>query len=365
MSLNSRYTFLAVKTSLGDVLLHWYQKHRRDLPWRKTIDPYKIWVSEIMLQQTQVQTVIAYYERWIRQFPDVKSLAEAPEDAVLKAWQGLGYYRRAKNLKVAAQEIAARHAGIFPSSLTEIRGLSGVGDYTAGAIASIAFNQPVCAVDVNVLRVGARVLYLRPDTTPAKARSTIAAQVAAWIPKGMARHFNQALMELGAMICLPAAPRCPICPLREFCAARKAGVQDDVPPRKAGSQREKLTVVAGVLRDSMGRILIQKRPPEGLMGNLWEFPGGKKESGESLEKALEREWREELGIGIKAGQKFMTVRHAYTRFDVQLHVFFCSLVSGRPKALWAEEIRWVPLEDLDSFAFPSANAKIVQRLRNP
>ncbi len=350
--------------ALGTTLLAWYMKNRRDLPWRKTRDPYKIWVSEIMLQQTQVQTVLGYYDRWMRKFPTVKALARASQEQVLKAWQGLGYYRRAKNLHNAAKEIAAKHNGVFPKTLEEIRALPGIGPYTAGAIVSIAFNKPVCALDVNVLRVGCRVLGLQEDPAKAWVREAVANEAQRWIPKQKARWFNQALMELGALICVPSAPRCSLCPIREFCLAYQKGLQKKIPPRQISEKRIKISVVAGILRDPKGRVLIQKRPQDGLMGNLWEFPGGKVEPRESLEQALSREWQEELGVLVKPLRCVMNIAHAYTKFDVDLHVLECSLASGCPKALWAQEIRWVPVARLDDYAYPSANVKIVRWLKS-
>ncbi len=352
-----------MKHSLGETLLRWYAAHRRDLPWRKTKDPYKIWVSEIMLQQTQVQTVIDYYNAWIKRFPDAAALAAAPMDDVLRAWQGLGYYRRARNMHAAAQAIVREHAGVFPGEEEAIRRLPGIGDYTAGAIASIAFDKPVPALDVNVLRVAARVLLLRGDVRKPPLRRKIGETVQGWIPKGKARWFNQALMELGALICLAEKPRCLPCPVRPFCKAHDQGMQHRLPARAAKQAREKIIVVAGVLRDGRGRVLIQKRPPEGLMGDLWEFPGGKVEPGEALAQALAREWKEELGVGIAGGEQLLDIHHAYTRFDVRLHVFACRLLRGRPKALWAKEIRWVAPSDLGKYAFPSANVKIVSLLQ--
>ena len=316
-----------------------------------------------MLQQTQVQTVIEYYNRWTRLFPTVQKLADAKEEKVLKAWQGLGYYRRAKNLYKAAKEIVAKHAGIFPRDLETIRALPGIGPYTAGAIASIAFNKSVCALDVNVLRVASRVLGLHDDPAKAMVKDAIGREVQGWIPAGKARWFNQALMELGALICLPSQPHCLLCPVREFCSAFREGLQEEIPPKRSAEKKIKLTVVAGILRDPQGRVLIQKRPEGGLMGNLWEFPGGKVEPEENLSQALIREWREELGVTVLPQEEWMTIRHAYTKFDVELHVFVCRLTAGRPKALWAKEIRWVPVERLDHFAYPSANARIVRRLQ--
>jgi A/G-specific adenine glycosylase len=348
--------------TLGVSLLKWYDKHQRDLPWRKTRDPYKIWISEVMLQQTQVQTVLAYYREWMRRFPTVEALAKAPEGEVLRAWQGLGYYRRAKNLHRAARQILVEYNGVFPSDIAILRKLPGVGAYSAGAVASIAFNQSVPAVDVNVLRVAARILLLRGDPTQPAAKDIITREVQRWIPRGRARWFNQALMELGAMICVSGQPLCLLCPISGFCKAYQEGVQDAIPPKAEPKKKEKITVVAGVLKDLRGRVLIQKRPNKGLMANLWEFPGGKVELGERLAQALQREWTEELGLRITAGREIMAIRHGYTRFNVHLHVFECEKSSGRPKALWAQEIRWVPVRDLERFAFPSANVRIVRWL---
>ncbi len=315
-----------------------------------------------MLQQTQVQTVLTYYSGWLRRFPSVHTLACADLDQVMKAWQGLGYYQRAKNLHRAAQQIVGEHGGIFPRNIEQIRRLPGIGDYTAGAVASIAFDLPVCALDVNVLRVGARLLGLKRRQADKFVVRRVRQKVLEWMPAGRARWFNQALMELGALVCFAAKPHCDACPLRPYCAANRRGIQDDIPQKPRAKQKTRLNVVAGVAQDDCGKVLIQKRPAHGLMANLWEFPGGKVMPGEARGDALIREWKEELGVAVQPQRKIMTIRHSYTQFDVQLHVFLCRITRGIPRALWAEQIRWVRTGELDRFAYPSANLKIVRWL---
>ena len=357
MTLNQQQTIAAIATALPA----WWKRRRRDLPWRRRSDPYAIWISEIMLQQTQVATVVPYFERFCVRFPDVRTLAEAGLDEVLKVWEGLGYYSRARNLHRAARMVVEQHGGRLPQSAAELRTLPGIGRYTAGAIASIAFGLDEPVLDGNVTRVLCRVFSVRqqPKTAPVQRRLWSLAR--RLIPAGRAGLFNQAMMDLGATVCVPSGPRCPQCPLRKVCRARARGEQDKLPVKTKRPPLPHQTIVAGVIRKG-GRILIDQRNPDGLLGGLWEFPGGKVEPGEGLQDALRREVREELGIEIRVLEPIATVRHAYTHFRITLHAFDCRHVSGRPAPLQCAACKWVGRKDLDRYAFPRANRKIIEAL---
>ncbi|ACL06144.1 A/G-specific adenine glycosylase [Desulfatibacillum aliphaticivorans] len=344
-------------------LLRWYEENARDLPWRRTSDPYAIWVSEIMLQQTQVKTVIPYFLRWMDAFPNISSLAEAPLDDVLKMWEGLGYYSRARNMHKAAKEIMDRLDGRMPRTYKGLLELPGIGAYTAGAVCSIAYNQDVPLVDANVKRVFARILDMEKPVEQTAATREIRGLAESLIPSGKAGLFNQALMELGALVCTPKNPDCKGCPVSVHCLALKEQTVDSRPVLPPKKKTQALEVSAGVcVRDR--KILIQKRLPKGLMAGLWEFPGGKLNPGESPEQALVREFAEELEIDIECGEKITVIQHAYTRFRVRLHVFWCSMKkpAQTPALHAAEEIRWVSPKELDGLAFPSADRRLIQML---
>ena len=338
-------------------LLRWYRREKRDLPWRHTTDPYAIWISEVMLQQTTVNAVIPYYERWLRRFPDIQSLARAPLSRVLKTWQGLGYYQRARNLSAAAKIIVSNHGGRLPGDAETLRSLPGFGAYTTAALLSIAFGRRAALVDANVRRVLMRLEGVREPVKSGDDRKWLD-RLAPLLPARRPGDFNQALMELGALVCRPRNPLCLCCPFESGCAAFAAGEQEIIPPPKA-LRTESLTAVVGVVVEN-GRVLIQRRPAEGLLGGLWEFPGGKVEPGETLTEALAREMREELGVSATRLKPLLTVDHSYTRFRVTLHAFTCGLTSA-PKAD-PRRRRWVRLSELRGYPFPSGNAKIVERI---
>jgi len=344
-------------------LLGWFAKNARDLPWRRTADPYAIWVSEIMLQQTRVPAVVPYYERFLRRFPTVRQLARARLDAVLKLWEGLGYYSRARNLHRAAKEIVARCGGHLPSSREELLPLPGIGRYTAGAIASIAFGRREPLVDGNVIRVLCRLFRIKGSPRDSAVEKRIWALAAKLVPKSHAGQFNQALMELGREICLPRHPRCDECPVNRFCEAGLHHEQDSLPTRVPRKQLPFHTVAVGVIYRN-GRILIDKRKPEGLLGGLWEFPGGKKRRGEPLPAALRREVREELAITVRVGRLLAVVDHTYSHFRVRIHAFECTYVSGTPHCIACADFKWVRPGDLGRYAFPAANKKIMEILRS-
>jgi A/G-specific adenine glycosylase len=347
------------KQAFSRKLVAWYRVHKRPLPWRKTGDPYKIWVSEIMLQQTTVGAVIPYYEKWLKRFPDIKSLASASLQDVLKAWQGLGYYQRARNLHRSAKILIQKYGGKLPDGYEELRGLPGFGPYSTAAVLSIAFDQPYPVVDANVRRVLMRILGIRGEAG-AERDKILLDRLIPHFPKKYAGTFNQALMELGALVCKPRNPLCLLCPVQTFCLAFERGEQEVIPRPKKRTYHKIEAVVAIIRKD--GKILLQKRPPSGLLAGLWEFPGGKKKAGEGLKAALAREIREELGVEVKQAKFLMIVKHAYTQFEVMLHAYECTL-QGEP-LLKKNSHRWVGLRSLQKYPFPSGSAKIVNALRN-
>lgn len=344
-------------------LLTWYRRHRRDLPWRSETSAYRIWISEVMLQQTQVATVIPYYQRFLNRFPTLADLAAAPLEDVLKVWEGLGYYARARHLHRAAIEMVERYGGRFPQTYAELRTLPGFGEYTAGALASIAFNQAVPAVDGNVKRVLARLFALQEDLRRGPIARQLREIAAALVDPQAPRDWTQALMELGATICLPQAPKCLLCPLYELCQARLLGLERKLPVKSTKKLLPHYHVTAAVI-SLEGKVLIARRPSEGMLGGLWEFPGGKQEAGESLADCLRREIREELGLEITVGELLVTIKHSYTHFKITLHAFICHLVKGQPQARGVADWRWVTLDELDSFPFPRTDQKIIEALRN-
>ncbi|MBC7264278.1 MAG: A/G-specific adenine glycosylase [Chloroflexi bacterium] len=344
-------------------LLAWYETHSRDLPWRHTRDPYHIWLAEVMLTQTKVRTVIPYYKRFLARFPDVHALASASLDDVLKYWEGLGYYARARNLHLAAQQLVAEYDGQFPADRETWIALPGIGGYIAGSILSIAFGQNVSAVDGNARRVLCRVFLIQEDTALPATQRRLTTLAQSLLPLGRAGDFNQALMDLGAMICSPTTPRCEGCPLADICRARAMNMQGEVPLRRKRRKLPHYDIVAGVIWKG-DQILIDRRPPKGLLGSLWEFPGGKLEPGETPEEALSREVREELGIEVIVRQHLLTTKHAYTHFSITLDAFHCQYLSGTPQCIGCAEWKWIRVEELEAFAFPGANQPIIEALRN-
>lgn len=342
-------------------LLTWYSTCGRTLPWRETTDPYAIWVSEIMLQQTQVKTVLPYYDRWMQQFPTVEALAAASQQEVLKAWEGLGYYTRARNLHRAAQLVVKTHGGQFPASLEAALSLPGIGRTTAGGILSAAYHLPISILDGNVKRVLARLIAL--TIPPQRAIAPLWALSDRLLDPIHPHDFNQALMDLGATICTPKRPSCLLCPWQFCCAAHRMNMANDLPISESRSPLPHKQIGVAVIWNEAQHILIDRRRQEGLLGGLWEFPGGKIEPGETVEDCIRREIREELGIAIEVGDRLMTIDHTYSHFRVTLNVFHCRHLSGTPQPIECDEVRWVTLEELNHYPFPKANTQIIDALQ--
>lgn len=350
-------------TSPAPELLAWYHDAARDLPWRRTRDPYAIWVSEVMLQQTQVATVIPYWERWMARFPDVRALADAPEDEVLKRWEGLGYYSRARHLQAAARVIMAHHGGQVPATWDEVRRLPGVGDYTAGAILSIAFGQGVAAVDGNVLRVMSRLALVREDVTRPATRKAITGLVQALHDRcADASALTQALMELGATVCTPTRPRCDACPVARHCRALAAGLVDELPV-KAGGRPPKAMVLGAALVEDGDRVLYVKRPAPGIWGGLWTFPAAElagadpahpEAAGPALAAALAAE-----GLEVELGPMIAMVRHTLTHRQLTIPVFRALRRRGTPRDV---ELAWAAPGAPAELALPVPFQKLVRDL---
>lgn len=313
-----------------------------------------------MLQQTRVDTVVDYYRRFLKRFPSLRSLADAPLDDVLKQWEGLGYYARARNLHRAAQRVRDEYGGRFPRTAAELQALPGIGPYTAAAIASLAFGEDVAVVDGNVMRVLSRLNAYATEVSTTEAKRQFQHWADTLLPSGRAGAFNEAMMELGATVCTPKAPDCPACPMSHVCAGRSEA--ERYPVKKKKKPVPTVVVGAGVVRDSRNRILIAQRKPEGLLGGLWEFPGGKLEPGETLEECVVRELEEELGIVVEVGEKRQVVHHVFSHFKLEMHVFDARLKKGRPRPIDCADIAWCRPPDFERYAFGKADLEVVRGL---
>ncbi len=345
----------------GQRLLAWYKLNARTLPWRGHPDSYAVWVSEIMLQQTRVDTVIPYFLNWMRRFPSLQALAESDEQDVLNAWEGLGYYSRARSLLKAARQLHADGRTSLPTTRPELEKLPGLGRYTAAAIASIAFGQDEAVLDGNVKRVLSRFFNIEIQADTPAGEKFFWQVAEECLPQGQAGDYNQAVMDLGATVCTPTNPNCERCPLNDLCTARQLGLQTQRPVMSEKKPIPHLLVVAAVI-DQDGKVLIARRPSKGLLGGLWEFPGGKVEEGESLPAALVREIKEELAAGITVAGEIGVFKHAYTHFKVTLHAFHARLNGPDPTPLEASEIRWVTPAELASFPMGKLDRMISNEL---
>ena len=344
---------------LREGLLSWFDANSRKLPWRVSYSPYQVWISEIMLQQTQVKTMLPYFHRWMARFPDVPSIAKAPEDEMLRFWEGLGYYARARNIRKAAQVMVTEYDGEVPDDFDSVRKLPGIGRYTAGAIMSFAFNADYPAPDANAGRILARVFDIAHPSGSKEFAETVWRTASNILPPGRARDFNQALMDLGSLVCLSNEPSCAGCPLSCCCAAFRKGLIGDRPV-KARKKTTAHIVRAAAIMVSEGRVLIRKRPETGLMPNLWELPGGEVPEGKSPEQALRHIWLDELGIRLGPMESVCVIKHSHTSFRVTLHAFWCGGDNLAPGlADKAAQHRWATMNELEKLAFPSAHRRII------
>ncbi len=353
-------------------LLEWFLGRERDIPWREEADPYRIWVCEVMAQQTRIQTVRERLPGFFDAYPTVESLAASDLDDLLRTWEGLGYYARARNLRRAARALVDRSRGeraMLPGTAAALRELPGIGPYTAGAVASIAFGRPEPAVDGNARRVLSRLFDIeRPTATvlDRAARTLIAAADGPGEPdRSRAGEVNQAIMDLGGAVCTPRNPRCDLCPLGEHCLALARGTVAERPPRKVKAALPHHDIAVALVWRDDGRLLIQRRPLEGLLGGLWEFPGGKVEPGEDAEQAAVRETREETGLEVRIIRPAGRVDHAYSHFRITLHAFHAHLVGGELRTDGTDPRAWVSPETLAEYAFPTANRRIIDGLLPP
>lgn len=348
-------------SEFSEKLLSWYDQNKRTLPWRDVGDAYAVWVSEIMLQQTRVETVIPYFQRWMTAFPTLADLANAPLEQVLRLWEGLGYYARARNLHKAAQQVQAKFAGQLPTDPPTLQSLPGIGRYTAGAIASIAYGQKAPILDGNVKRVLARVFNVGLPANRPSGTAALWQLSTDLLPDAAVGDYNQALMDLGATVCTPQNPTCLLCPVQSLCQAYRLQNQKERPVMIEKAPLPHYDVTAGIIWKD-GRVLLAQRPPEKLLGGLWEFPGGKTEPGENLPDCLQREIREELACEIAVGTPIASIKHAFTHFRITVHFFDCQWVSGEPQALDCADWRWVALDALADYPMGKVDRIIAKQL---
>jgi len=344
-------------------LTNWYNANKRDLPWRKTPTPYHTLICEFMSQQTQINTLIPYYERWVKKYPNVSDVAIASEDDVLKSWEGLGYYSRARNLHKTCQIISKKYGGMVPKDPNALQALPGIGPYIAAAIASIAYEVPISVVDGNVLRVMTRLFGLPDDIGKEKTKKNIQHRLNQVIKTTTPSEFNQGIMELGATVCTPKTPECQHCPIQNVCYAKNMAQIEKFPVKQKKPPTPHYTIVVGVIQRNDGKILITKRKKDQLLAGLWEFPGGKVNDAETLEEATLREIKEEVNLDASIVHFLCKVKHAYSHFKITLHAHLCRVSNHASLQLKsADDYQWVAPSELTNFAFPKANKVIIEHL---
>jgi A/G-specific adenine glycosylase len=343
------------KKRIQTKLLRWFEKYGRDLPWRRTRDPYAIWVSEIMLQQTQVATVIPYYQNFLKSFPTVHHLSKADLSKVLKVWEGLGYYSRARNLHLASQLVINRFHGIIPNNLTDLVSLPGIGRSTAGAILSFAFQKEAPILDGNAKRVISRLFAISDNPAKGKTEDLLWRISESLIPKGFSSPFNQALMDLGSTLCTPKEPNCDRCPLHDFCIGRASGRPEGYPAKGLRKMIPSVESVSAIIKRN-GKILIDQRPPSGLLGGLWEFPNWRIETKKNLKQHLTENIKKGFKLKVKVGSPLGTFHQTYSHFKLTLQVFHCQAINGKRKG------KWIPIKNLPLFPMSRIHRRIAEKI---
>lgn len=348
------------KQQFRQSLVEWFNREKRDLPWRHTSDPYKIWVSEVMLQQTRVDTVIPYYNRFLEKYPTLESLAYAPQEELLKMWEGLGYYSRARNLQSGVKEVVEKYSGNVPNNRHDISKLKGVGPYTAGAILSIAYNQPEHAVDGNVMRVLSRVLHIKDDITIPKTRKVFEEAVEELIDYHDPGAFNQGLMDLGAVICTPTSPKCLLCPVREYCIAFDEGDAEDLPIKTKKIKTKKIKYHIYLAIDDEGRFLLEKRSEDGLLANMWQFPMIEIESDKKLSSD---NFQMNYGVKIREYVKkdLLHFKHVFSHLTWEMD---CNLVRVSQFKDLPKKVHFYSLNEIEKLPMPVPMLKILSVLKN-
>ncbi|MDY6824013.1 MAG: A/G-specific adenine glycosylase [Thermodesulfobacteriota bacterium] len=342
-------------------LTRWYETHQRALPWRKSRDPYHIWISEVLLQQTQVATVVGYYRRFFRAFPNVQAPAGADHQDILKLWEGLGYYSRARHLHAAANQINNAPEKLIPADPEAFRRLPGVGNYINAAVQSIAFGHPLAVVDGNVKRVLARLFMMDEPVNLSKSHKVFAAKAETLLDHTDPGTFNQAMMEMGALICKPGKPLCDECPVAPFCLALRKQKTHAFPKRVAARKTPHHHLTVGIIQKN-GTLLIVKRPEPGLLGGLWEFPGGRLKEQENPETGCQRTIQESVGLTITVGERLTRVKHAYTHFKITMDVYFCDYIAGRVRRNGPAGHQWIRPSAITTFPFHKAVHKSLPAL---
>ncbi|GAA5523036.1 adenine DNA glycosylase [Fodinibius salicampi] len=334
------------------------------MPWRGCGDPYKIWVSEIMLQQTRVDQATPYFERFMEHFPTVHDLAQADQQEVLKVWEGLGYYSRARHLHAASKLVVNEFDGKVPDNWEDINKLKGVGPYTAAAVLSIAFQKKHAVMDGNVIRVLSRYFGIEDNVRTTKTKNIIQEYADELISEERPGDFNQALMELGATLCTPSSPECEVCPLQKNCVAFKTLRTEEIPYKSKKKKRPHHQIGVGIIMNKEEEVLIALRPNDAMLGGLWEFPGGKQNEDEEMPDTVRRELKEELDVDVAVKKPFMKLDHAYSHFKITMHAYLCEIQKGTPKPKSSQEVRWISIDELDDYPFPKANRKLTEKLMN-
>ena len=340
-----------LKRKIQNRLLGWFEKNARDLPWRKTRDPYTIWISEIMLQQTQVATVIPYFQEFLGSFPTVRHLAKADLSKVLKVWEGLGYYSRARNLHRASQIVVNHFAGKVPDNLKDLLSLPGIGRSTAGAVLSFAYNKDAPILDGNAKRVLSRLSAISGSPKERKTEHLLWCVSESLLPKGHSNSFNQALMDLGSILCTPKDPQCPLCPLRNLCKGAASGTPQRYPSKVAKRKIPHITALSAVIQRD-GRVLLAQRPPRGLLGGLWEFPNWKIEEEKGLRLRLRNYIKKEIGVDVKVKEPLGKFEQTFSHFKLTLHAYYCQATGKGKKG------KWIPIKNLEQLAMPRIYRRI-------